>query len=111
MATEKKLGKICRASFGAGGYQEAQVGLWLSIEGKGWGVGHGITGGWNFLPPTHAKWTLEQQTEEYAKMVRDISKLLADAKVDSVDKLVGKPVECEFDLTTLKSFRVLTEVL
>ncbi len=111
MNNEKKLGKIKRATFGAGGYQEAQIGLWMAIEGKGWGVGHRIAGGWNFPPDANAKWTLEDQTASYAKMVRDISQMLKDANVDSVDKLVGIPVECEFDFTTLKSVRVLTEVL
>lgn len=107
----KEYGKITRATFGAGGYQEAQVGLWLLFEGKGWGCGHGIAGGWNFPPDSNAKWTLEDQSKSYATMVRDIMKLLADAKVDSVDKLMGKPVECKFEFTTLKSFRIFTEVL
>lgn len=59
----KEHGKITRAYFGAGGYQDAQVGLWLTVEGKGFGVCHQIVGDWNFPPDSHAKWTLEEVTE------------------------------------------------
>jgi hypothetical protein len=44
-------------------------------------------------------------------MVERIDKILTDAKVDSVDKLKGKPVEVTFDGTTLKDWRILKEVL
>jgi hypothetical protein len=43
--------------------------------------------------------------------MRYVSKLLKEAKVDSVDKLKGKPVEVTFEGNTLKSWRILTEVL
>jgi hypothetical protein len=43
--------------------------------------------------------------------MRYISSLLKDAKVDSVDKLKGKPVEVTLDGNQLKSWRILTEVL
>lgn len=111
MIERKELGKIQKAWFGLGGYQEAQVGLWLSFTGKGWGVGSGKVGGWSFPPDAHAKWTLDDQTKTYATMVRDILDLLKQAKVDDVAKLVGIPVECTFEGMQLKSFRILTEVL
>lgn len=38
MGLTTELGKITKATFGLGGYQDAQVGLWLTFEGKGWGV-------------------------------------------------------------------------
>ena len=43
--------------------------------------------------------------------MRYLSKLLNDAKVDSVDKLKGIPVEVTLEDNTLKEWRVLTEVL
>jgi hypothetical protein len=43
--------------------------------------------------------------------MRFLSKLLKDAKVRSVDKLKGIPVEAIFDGNVLKEWRVLTEVL
>lgn len=107
----KELGKIQKAWFGLGGYQDAQVGLWLQLGGEGWGVGTGEQGGWSFPPDTHAKWTLEDQSDTYATMVRKVLELLKFAKVDSIDKLHGIPVECTFDGMQLKSYRILTEVL
>lgn len=111
MANEVKLGKIRSVKFGLGGYQDEQIGLWIDVSGDGWYAGHSIIGGWKFPPDKNAKWTLEEQSASYTKMVREINKVLGDAKVDSVDKLAGVPVECEFDFTTLKNFRILTEVL
>lgn len=111
MNARTELGKIEKAVFGMGGYQDVQFGLWLTISGKDRGVQHGIPGGWSFPPDEHAKWTLEEQTENYGQMARKICALLKEAKVDSVDKLVGIPVECSFNGMQLESMRVLTEVL
>jgi hypothetical protein len=47
-------------------------------------------------------------------MCRKVSQLLKDAKVDSVDQLLGKPIEAEFDqggCGQLKDWRILKEVL
>ena len=43
--------------------------------------------------------------------MQKISKLLQIAKVKEIIKLKGKPVEIEFESNTLKSWRILTEVL
>jgi hypothetical protein len=43
--------------------------------------------------------------------MRYISDLLHDAKVDSVEKLKGVPVEILFEGNTLKEWRIFTEVL
>jgi hypothetical protein len=43
--------------------------------------------------------------------MRFLSKLLKEAKVDSVDQLKGKPVEVTFDGNLLSEWRILTEVL
>jgi hypothetical protein len=59
----------------------------------------------------HAKWTEKDRDRNYAEIMRFVSKLLDDAKVDSIDKLKGVPVEVTFENRTLKSWRVLTEVL
>jgi hypothetical protein len=108
---EKELGKIVSAEFGLGGYQECQVGLWITFGGKGWGVSHGYNGGWSMVPDEYAKWTVEDQDRLYAMCVRDTVKLLEDAKVRSVSELKGVPVEITFENMTIKSFRILTEVL
>ena len=35
---EKLLGKIASIHFGLGGYQDVQLGLSISLEGKNWGA-------------------------------------------------------------------------
>lgn len=59
----------------------------------------------------HFKWT-EDDRDELAQLMRYISKLLSEAKVDDITKLAGKPVEVTIDeFNSLKSWRILTEVL
>ena len=45
------------------------------------------------------------------KTLKNVSKYLKEAKVSSVDKLKGIPVEVTFENNTIKSWRILTEVL
>jgi len=40
-----------------------------------------------------------------------VLKLLGEANVESIDQLVGKPVEVEVKDNTFHNFRILTEVL
>jgi hypothetical protein len=47
----------------------------------------------------------------YSEIMRYVSKLLKDDKVDSVEKLKGKPIEATFEGNTLREWRILTEVL
>ena len=57
-------------------------------------------------------WTEDDRDRELAQLMRYISKLLADAKVNDINKLAGKPVEVTIDeFNSLKSWRILTEVL
>ena len=110
---EKKLGKIESVSFGLGGYQGAMLGLHVTLSSKGWGVGDS-KGNWDSEQvkwSEHSKWTEEDRDGWYAEIMRYVSKLLKEAKVDSVDKLKGKPVEVTFDGNILKEWRILTEVL
>ena len=63
---------------------------------------------------TSAKWTEEDRSKQYDEIMRFLSKTLADAKVQDVSQLVGKPVELTLEgggFGTLKSWRILTEVL
>ena len=113
MNMETKLGKIERVSFGHGGYQDACIGLSVTLGNGSWGVSD-FKGTWD--PETikvteHTKWSEETRTENFGELVRFVSKLLKEAKVDSVDKLKGIPVEVTFDGNLLKEWRVLTEVL
>jgi hypothetical protein len=108
----KELGKIRVARFGFGGYQDAMIGITFDFgsEKDGWGVGD-FSGFWSLPRSKDAKWSETDRLKSLGETVMFIAKLLEQAKVDDVDKLVGKPVECTFDGMTLKSWRLLTEVI
>lgn len=108
MRTE--LGKIQNCKFGFGGYQDAQIGIEFTLGGNGWGVGD-FWGHWAMEPSSAASWTADSRNKFLGETVMKIKSLLKDAKVQSVDKLVGVPVECSFDGNSLVSWRVLKEVL
>ncbi len=113
MSTEKRLGKLKNVRFGHCGYQGAALGLALTIEGEGWGVTDSKSA-WDaelIESSEHSEWDESDRDRHYAEIMRYVSKLLADAKVESVDKLNGIPVEATFDGMVLKSWRILTEVL
>ena len=110
---EKYLGKIESAYFGLGGYNDAMLGLHLSFSGKSWGTCTSDST-WDYEKiecSKYAKWTEENRTELMIKMLKNISKYLKEAKVNSIDKLKGIPVEVTFENNTIKSWRILTEVL
>jgi hypothetical protein len=110
---EKKLGKIEEVSFGLGGYQGAMLGLHVTLGDGSWGIGDSKSN-WDAEQIKwfkHTQWTEEDRDGWYSEIMRYVSKLLKEAKVDSVDKLKGKPVEVTFDGNQLKEWRILTEVL
>ena len=110
---EKKLGKISKVKFGIGGYQDAMIGVYFTLEGKGWGVGADRSA-WDAQMIKHSdscKWTEEDRDNQYADIIRYLSKLFMDAKVTSINDLKDIPVECTFENNKLKEWRVLTEVM
>ena len=110
---EKRLGKIEAVKFGLGGYQDAMLGIHVTLGNGSWGVGDSRAN-WDSEQikwSEHSKWSEEDRDGWYAEIMRYVSKLLKEAKVDSVDKLKGKPVEVTFEGNTLKEWRILTEVL
>ena len=110
---EKRLGKITSVRFGYGGYQDAMLGLSVSLGDGSWGVGD-FKGNWDaelIKHTEHTKWTEEDRSKGYDETMRFLSKLLKEAKVDTVDKLKDIPVEVTFDGNLLKEWRILTEVI
>jgi hypothetical protein len=110
---EKRLGKIEDVHFGLGGYQGAMLGLHVTLGDGSWGVGDSRAN-WDSEQikwTEHTQWSEEDRNVWYAEIMKYVSKLLKDAKVDSVEKLKGKPVEVTFNGNTLKEWRILTEVL
>lgn len=111
MSTVKELGRITAATFGFGGYDDAMIGLSISIGGKSWGSGD-FKGEWAHKEvPQGAKWTAESRLTRLGEAVLYLRDLLVAAKVKDVAELVGVPIEATFDGTRLQSWRVLEEVL
>ena len=109
-----KLGKIKNAYIGRGGYQGAELGLWLELGGESWDACDG-QGTWDpeqIRHDEHSKWTEDDRNQQLAAVLRELSKYLRQAKVDKVQDLIGKPVEVTFkNVNHLDSWRILEEVL
>lgn len=110
MATRTELGKIQSVRVGMGGYQDVQMGVWFVLSGTSWGVhdGHGT---WSTDRTEHCKWTEGDRNAIFAEVMHKIMELLKQSSRSSVDDLVGLPIEATFDGNTLRSWRLLTEVL
>ena len=108
--TEKILGKITSAEYGIVRDYPFLFGLQLYFSlGDGTSIGCGSR--YTINIGEECKWTTEERQLGITKSVDEVHKILKDAKVDYVSKLVGKPVEVEIEKNTFKSFRILTEVL
>ena len=89
------------------------LGLHVTLGDGSWGVGDSRAN-WDSEQikwTEHTQWSESDRDKWFADIMRYVSKLLKDAKVDSVEKLKGKPVEVTFNGNTLKEWRILTEVL
>ena len=104
---KEQLGKIQKASFGKN--HNGQLGLFLTLGGSGWGVGHSDTQ-WAHRPST-AQWSHEEWMDGLGEIVLRLNDLLTKAKVCDVSELVGIPVRVKFKNRVLDSFEVLEEVL
>ena len=109
---EKRIGKIQKATFGEGGYQECCIGVSfvLGSDKESWGV-HDFWGGWSIKRSDRAKWTEEERIKELGEMCLRLDDTMKRAKVRFVHELQGTPVEVTFDGNTLKEWRVLEEVI
>lgn len=108
---ETKIGKIKNITFGFGGYQEAMLGLSIELgsDQGSWGA-HDFKGWWA-IRSEHCKWTEEDWKKTNHETFLFMGKLLTEAKKTNLEKLKGVPVEVIFENSTLKSWRILTEVL
>jgi hypothetical protein len=110
---ETKLGKLEKVRFGIGGYNDAMIGLHVTISGSSWGVCDSRSA-WDsevIKWSESCKWSEEDRDRDYADIMRKVSSLLKQAKVTDVSRLNGIPVEATFEGNSLKSWRILTEVL
>jgi hypothetical protein len=107
---EKLLGKITKAEFGWGGYNDAMLGLTLSFASNSSGVSF-HRGDWGVECTEHCRWTEAERLNGLGKAIMYLGTILTNAKKQSVHQLVGTPVELTLEGNLLKDWRVLTEVL
>ena len=110
---EKHLGKITKAEFGIGGYNEGELGLHLTFSFGACGTSISKSY-WDCNRVEHSeycKWSEEHRSRGYDEIMRFLSDTLTKAKCKYVSELLNKPIEMEFDGNLLKSWRILEEVL
>ena len=113
MRKSVSLGKITSVKFGLCGHNEDEIGLKLSFSSAGKVVSFNKS-----YYDTHqvehtsrCEWSPEDRVNAHNATIEYVSKLLNDAGVDDINKLVNKPVELTFDANDLQEWRILTEVL
>lgn len=109
---EKRIGRIQSISFGFGGYQDAQLGISVTLGSNKecWGTGD-FRGFWNTERDIRCSWTEDDRLKYLGEVCMWAGGILNDAKVDTLEKLVGIPVEVTFEDMRLKEWRVLTEAI
>jgi hypothetical protein len=105
MKTE--LGKIEKVEFG---HFDGRFGFTYTLYAGGWNV-LDFKGFWSMVPTENYKWTVDDQDKAFAAAWRHAMELMNDAKVQDLQKLVGKPIEVTTERMMLKSWRILTEVI
>ena len=105
-----ELGQIQKITFGWGGYQDAMIGVSITLGGKSWGVGD-FKGAWGIERSDHCQWTERDREEQLGSACLFVRDLLVKAKKQTLDQLIGVPIEATFNGNLLKSWRVLDEVL
>lgn len=112
---EKVLGKIKSIEFGITGYNDMMLGYSIEFSLDGGSMGTITTEGFldynRVKHNEHCKWTEEERDIGMVEMLKKLSDVLKQAKVDTIDKLKNIPVEVTLEGNTFKSWRVLTEVL
>lgn len=106
---EVKLAKIRSVKLGSGGYDGAMFGISFDLGGDGWCIGD-FWGNWSSYPKG-AKYSEEDWAKHHTNAYLRLQKIMKEARVDYLDALNGKPVEVTIENNTLKSWRILTEVL
>lgn len=109
---EKRIGKIKSISFGFGGYQDAEIGVSVTLgsDADGWGIGE-FRGYWSGNRDERCKWSEQERLEHLGGVCLWVRNLLNFAKKQSLGQLVGVPVEVTIDGNTLKDWRILTEAI
>jgi hypothetical protein len=105
-----ELGRISADRFGLGGYQDAMVGLLVTLSGKTWSV-RDFKGAWGIDRSDRAKWSEEDRLRDLGLACMFLRDLLTKVNKQDVSGLVGIPIEATFSGNSLESWRLLDEVL
>ena len=111
--SQKSLGKIESINLGMGGYQNAMFGLSVQlVYGGCMGCGD-FKGTWGLeiKPDKNSKWTEFDRGIKFDETMRFINDLLIKAKKQNLQEMKGVPVEVTIEGGSLKSWRILEEVL
>lgn len=106
----KSIGKITGVRFGKCGYDDAGFGISISVETQDGCATHELWV-WSSPPSKDAKWTVFDQDKKLVEISRYVMQLIKDAKVNSVEKLRGVPVEAIWEGQVIIDVRILTEVI
>lgn len=116
----EKIGAIKSAKFGFGGYQDCQVVFQFQVGGDGWGTFCTFEGGWAHVTEeelkeknSRYKWTHEERIKGIGQKAWEVVQLMRDAKVESLQEMVGKPVVVFFEdeFGRNRGFRILKEAI
>ena len=107
---KSELGKIKSVTIGRGGYQDAMFGASFSLGGTGWGVCD-FLGTWTTKVSDETKWTEADRIKVLGETMLKLISLCEDAKVSSVEKLVGVPIRVYFNGQALSHWEILKEVI
>lgn len=109
---EKRIGKIENIRFGMGGYQDAMIGVSVTLGSskEAWGV-QDFRGAWAMKRTDSCQWTDEDRLRDLGNVAMWVNGMLKAAKVDDLARLQGKPVEVTFDGNRMVGWRLLEEAL
>ncbi len=89
--------KINDASFGIGGYQDAQIGLNLEFKMKSGSIRNKFIGMWNPSNTAVVKQPLKETRKISFDILKEISKILKEANVSNLEELKNKKVVLQIE--------------
>lgn len=113
---KKQTGVIKKVKFGLGGKDKTMLGIYFEFFlDNGWLVRWEKECFWDsemIECSKNADWSEEDRDHEYSKIMREVSMLLSQAKVKSINKLKGIPVEIQSsNQNEILGWRIMTELI
>lgn len=94
-----EFGKIQRAEFGYGGYQNCQIVFEIQVGGPAWGAAMIYECGWGHveMPSSDSKWTHDERIKRTGEKAWEVFQLIRKAKKKTLSDLVGTPIKAYFE--------------